>query len=82
MDEDEFPIDSPEEWPWEEIDVLHISRDEGGWDVSAELEDGSLIDIVDGMDDEDAQSFIWEYLYYLADYYGVEIDKEIDYTGD
>lgn len=73
--------DSPEEWPWEDIESIHISRDDSGWDVSVEI-DGVLYDILQDVDDETAQDLIWDDIYFLADEYGVEIDKEVEYAKD
>ena len=76
--EDDPTWDNPDDWPWEEIEALHITRDDSGWDVSVEIA-GILIDIYEGIDDETAQDLIWEEIYSLADDNGVDIDKEIDY---
>lgn len=73
--------DNPEDWPWGDIDAIHVTRDDSGWDVSVEI-DGELIDVISGLDDETAQDYIWDELYSLADEYGVYFDKEVEYAKD
>jgi hypothetical protein len=73
--------DTPETWPWDHIEHIYLERDESGWSISAEV-DGVLIDIESGIDDAEAESYIWHEIYYLADEYDVDIDKEVSYAGD
>lgn len=81
VDLDDFNWDSPEEWPWEEIEYIHIVRDDDGWDVSVEI-DGILIDVLDGLDDEDASDLIWDEIWHWADEYGIDVDKDVEYSED
>lgn len=81
MDFDEFDWDEPSEWPWDSIDHVHITRDDLGWDVSVEI-NGELFDILDGLDDDYAASIIWDEIWHLADEYGVDVDKDVEYAAD
>lgn len=81
-DWDSFNWDEPEDWPWDRIDHVHIHRDDSGWEVSVEMDDGSLVDILDDIDDDLAQELIWDEIYWLADEWGADVDKEVEYAKD
>ena len=71
--------ESPDDWPWESIDAVHVTRDSDGWEVSVEI-DGELFDVLDGIDDETAQDLIWDDIYWLAMEHDADFDKEVEYA--
>jgi hypothetical protein len=81
-DWEDYNWDDPEDWPWDEIEHIHALRDDSGWEISVEMGDGTLVDILDGIDDDTAQDLIWDEIYHLADDWGVDFDKEVEYAKE
>lgn len=68
-------------WPWSEIEHLFITRDDSGWSVSAEI-NGNLYEVESGISDEEAESLIWDEIWWEAMEWDIDIDKEIEYSKD
>lgn len=75
-------FDFPEDFDWDEVDYVHVYRDDSGWEVWFEMSDGSIQEIDYTFDDDEAQDYIWDDLYWWAESEGIEFDREIDYSGE
>lgn len=72
-------FDFPEDFDWDDVDYVHVERDAGGWEVWFEMIDGTIQEIDYVFDDDEAQDYIWDELYWWAESEGIEFDKEITY---
>jgi len=83
-----MPSDYWENWAeesgvdWDEVSAIHIFRGDDAWSVAVETSDGEYIESPTLLDDMDAEDLIWDDLYWFAQEYDIEFDKEISYSED
>lgn len=77
----EFWEDQDEPFDWDEVERLHVHRGDDSWDIYAEV-DGELVNIAEGLADDEMESLFWDDLYDWAMDNDVEVDREIEYAPE
>ena len=83
-----MPSDFWEQWAednnfdWDEVSSIHVFRDDSGWTVGIETDTGEFVSLSGELTDEEAEEYIWDDLYYWAQEYEIDFDKEIEYAAD
>jgi hypothetical protein len=62
-----------------DIEHVYLTRDDGLWEMSIELEDGRIIDLDYQWTDEEAQDEIWGEYYWDFIGEGIDVDVEVAY---
>lgn len=72
-------IDFPEDFDWEEVEHIHVSRGNEGWEIWFEMSGGDVQEVDEIFSDSEFEDFFWDDLYWWAMDEGIEIDKEVEY---
>lgn len=70
------------DFSWDEVESLSVVRGDDGWDVYASTEDGEMVPVAEGLDDDAMEELFWDDLYWWAQDNDIDIDREIAYTAD
>ena len=79
----DFWQDDEREWEWDDVESIHLLRDDEGWHLYAEI-DGELTPINEDepLPDDVMQEEFWDDLYYDLLDLDIDIDREISYSSD